>query len=152
MTASFFEELAAAQTPAPVKRKMDAAERRAAKARQAEKDIKEQDALSKLYRKWKREQREALVNGPFGRELRGIFAFLDTMTLSSAPALIRLVESAPILKDLPAHDRGTLLGLIGAGIAKCREKAGLQPFDDEIPFRGEPPKAFSQIKTLMGVR
>lgn len=146
-----FEALADAQTPAPVKRKLDAAERRRVKARQAEQELKDEQVLSKLYRQWKRKKRDALLAGPHGREVKGIVAFLETMDLSSAPALIRVVSQSRFIETMTKDERHDLFGIIQVGIRRCREKAGLQPYDDEIPFAGEPPKAVTQIKTLMRV-
>lgn len=150
MSATFFDEIAAEQMSAPVKRKLDASEKRARAKRQAEQELKDEGVLSKLYRRCKREQRDALLAGPHGRDVRGLIAFLDRMTLSSAPALIRLVEGAAWIRDMAINDRHVLLVIVSAGIVRCREKAGLPPFDDEIAWC-EPPKAYSQIKTLMGL-
>lgn len=148
MSATFFDEIAATQTPAPVQRKLDAAEKRARARAQAEQDLRDEQTLSKLYRRWKVQARDALLAGPHGREIRGIVAFLDGMTLSSAPALIRLIERAAWARTMGVDDRFVLLGIVSAGIVRCREKAGLEPYDDEIAWC-EPPKAFSQIKTLL---
>lgn len=150
MSANFFEQIAETQVSAPVKRKLDATEKRAVCAREAERELKEQDTLSKLYRQWKRAKRDALLAGPHGREVRGIVSFLETMTLSSAPALIGMVERARFYKRMTKPERADLLNIINVGIARCREKAGLEPFDDELPWC-EPPKASAQIKTLLEV-
>lgn len=150
MSANPFEAPAEIQTPAPVRRKQEQAERRAAKARQAEQEMKDEALLSKMYKRWKDQKRTALLAGPHGREIKGIISFLDTMTLSSAPTLLRIVDQSTWLQSLSLDERHQLLNLIGVGIARCREKAGLQPFDDGLP--GEPPKAFEQIKMTLGCR
>ncbi|MCP1558599.1 UNVERIFIED_ORG: hypothetical protein M2438_002686 [Methylobacterium sp. SuP10 SLI 274] len=145
---NFFDMIAEAQTPAPVKRKLDAAEKRARAKAQAEQELKDEQLLSKLYQRWKKQKRDALLDGPHGKDVRGIVSFLDTMSLSSAPALIKTIERARWIETMAVSDRHTLLGIVSAGIVRCREKAGLPPFDDEIAWC-EPPKAYSQIKTLM---
>jgi len=150
MSATFFDAIADAQTPAPVKRKLDAAEKRAKARAQAERELKDEQVLSKLYQRWKKQKRDALLVGEHGREVRGIVTFLDKMTLSSAPALIKAVERSTWMAKMSIDDRHTLLAIISTGIVRCREKNGLPPFDDEIPWM-EPPKAYSQIKTLMGL-
>lgn len=150
MSASFFEELADAQTPAPVKRKLDAAEKRVRAREQAEKDLKEQEQLSKSYRKWRRGQREALLSGPHGKDVRGIVAFLDTMTLSSAPALIELVRTSGWIGRLSRDERHVLLRIVNARIVKMRREAGLPELDDAI--WDQPPKAYHVIRDLMEVR
>lgn len=148
--ANFFDQIAAQQIPAPVRRKMDRAEKRDQAKQEAEREQKDQDTLAKFYRQWRRDQREALIAGPFGRDIRGLLQFLDTMTLSSAPALLGLVERARWIQRMPTSDRADLLSLIADRIARCREKAGLPPFDDEIPWC-EPAKAFTTIKTQLGL-
>lgn len=148
--ANFFDQIAEAQTPAPVKRKIDAAEKRARAKAQAEQELKDEQILSKLYQRWKKQKRDALIAGPHGREVKGIVSFLDKMDLSSAPALISAVERSRWVDAMSVNDRHTLLGIISTGIVRCREKAGLPPFDDEIAWC-EPPKAYSQIKTLLGL-
>ena len=150
MSADFFDALFDAQTPNPVRVRLDAAEKRRRARIQAEKEVEDEKVLTKAYRRWKRAKRDALLAGPHGREVRGIVSFLDTMSLSSAPALIGTIERAHWVKALSADDRHTLLGIVGAGIARCREKAGLDPYDDGVP--GDPPKAFERIKTFMEIR
>ena len=145
-----FEALADAQTPAPVKRKLDAAERRRAKARQAEQELKDEKVLSKMYRQAVAKERNTLLCGARGKDIANIIAFMKTMTLSSAPALIELVRDSGWIGSLEIRDRQILLSLINDGIVKVRESAGLPSHDDAIPWM-EPPKAFHQIKTLMGL-
>lgn len=139
-------------TPAPVARRQAAVAKRAAtkQAGRAEQELHEEELLSKLYRKWKREQIDKLLAGPYGKDVRGIVSFMRTMTLSSAPALIQLVERATWVKALGADDRHVLLGMIGRTIARIREREGLAPFDDGVI--GEPHKAFHQIKDILGCR
>lgn len=149
--ANFFDQIAETQTVAPVRRKLERAEKRQAAAKQAEQDQRDAEMLGRAFRAWKAAQRDALLSGPHGKEVRGIVSFLKTMQLSSAPALIRTIERSAWIHTMTVDERFRLLGIIGAGIAACREKNGLEPFDDEIPF-AEPPKAFTQIKTLMGLQ
>lgn len=150
MSANPFELLAESQTPAPVRRKLDKAEKRAAAAKAAEQEMKDEILLSKLYKRWKDAKRAALLAGPHGKEIKGVISFLETMTLTSAPTLLKIVDGSAWLQSLSMNERHDLLNIIGLGIARCREKAGLPPFDDGLP--GEPPKAFEQIKLTMGCR
>ena len=60
---------------------------------------KQQKALAekrtelRLYKRWRRERLEALLNGPHGEAARALLAFLKTMTTPSA--LLAVVESGP---------------------------------------------------------
>ena len=145
-----FEALAEAQIPAPVKARAAAVERRRARAAQAERDLRDEQILLKSYRAWKRAKRDALLSGPHRREVRGLIRFIESMTLSSAPALIALIERAAWIRTMTADERHDLFGIVARGITRCREKAGLPPFDDEIPWMQEP-KAASRIKAIMEV-
>lgn len=145
-----FEAIADAQIPAPVKAKAVAVEKRRARSAAAEKEMKDAQILSKAYQAWKKAKRNVLLTGPHGREVKGIISFLDSMTLSSAPALIRMIEQSRWIQSLSRDERHDLFGIVARGVARCREKAGLQPYEDEIPWMQEP-KAATKIKEIMGV-
>lgn len=149
--ANFFDMIAEAQTPAPIRRKEKRAEDRRALKEAAEKELEEQEALLRQYRAWRAERKQALLDGPHGKDVRGIVQFLRTMTLSSAPGLLKLIERSAWIRTMSASDRADLLNIIGSSIVRLRVRSGLPEFDDEIPF-AEPPKAFSQIKQMMDVR
>lgn len=148
--ANFFDEIADAQIAAPVKRKLTKAEERSLKARAAERELKDEQKLGKLYRRWRREKRDALLNDPHGAAIADLLSFMAGMTLDAAPALIERVRAAGWIRDLSADQRFDLLFLIGNGIASCRVRHGLTPFEDEIPWT-QAPKAFAQIKTILGL-
>jgi muconolactone delta-isomerase len=145
-----FEQLAAEQTSNPVKAKQRAAEKRRAKSAQAEKELEDEGKLLVLYRRYKRQQVQSLLNGPRGPQVSALAAIMRTMTLESAPGLIRYARGSAWVTELSTDEKHILLGMIGRAITKVREKAGLPPFDDGLP--GEPPKAFERIKTILGVR
>jgi hypothetical protein len=143
-----FEALAERQTPVPVKRRMETAARR-----KSEREIAQQseDAyLSKEYARYKREQKDALLAGPHGEDVKRLLSFLRTMTLDSAPALMGLVQDAAWLKSLSIDERHTLFGIMARSVARCRERAGLAPYDDALI--GEPPKALHVIRDVLGLR
>lgn len=143
-----FEALAERSIPAPVQRRMAASA-----ARKSAREIAEHDedaVLLKLYGQWKREQRDALLAGPHGDEVKGLLAFLRTMDLDAAPDLMDLICEATWLQDLSRDERHVLFGIISRAVAKCRERAGLSPYDDGVI--GEPPKALHRIKDVMEVR
>lgn len=145
-----FEALAEAQIANPVKSKLRAIETRRTNKARAEKELEEEDILARQWKRWRREKLDALLAGYHGKEIRGLIRFMDTMTLSSAPGLIKLVERSAWIQELSPDARYDLLRVISNKITRLRTKAGLPAFDDSLP--GEPPKAFEQIKELMGVR
>lgn len=149
MTDNPFSRLAADQIAAPVKSRMKAVETRRARSAQAEKDLLDEATLLKLYRRERRKQLQALLDGPFGGDVHELLRFMRGMTLDSAPGLITLVREAVWIKALPEDHKYILLRLVSHGIVRVREKNGLAPFDDEI--WGDKPKAFSQIKQIIGV-
>lgn len=146
---NFFEAYADDAIAAPVKRKMEAADKRALskEAIDKEKDDAFQTWQLKQWRAWRKAKREALLAGPHGKDIRGLVAFMKTMTLSSAPALIRLVEEAAWARSLSKDERADLLSLMSGGITRLRERNGLTPFDDALP--GQPESAFHQIQKVL---
>lgn len=150
MTDNPFSRLASEQIAAPVKSRMKAVETRRARSAQAEKDLLDEAQLLKLYRRERKKQLQALLDGPFGPDVRGLLSFMRTMTLSSAPGLIALVRKAIWIKALPEDHKYILLRLVSQGIARVREKNGLSPFDDPLP--DQPDKAFQTVQKIIGVR
>lgn len=150
MTDNFFSALAAEQISGPVKSRLKGVETRRARSAQAEKDLAEEAQLLKLYRRERKKHLQSLLDGPFGADVRGLMAFMRTMTLSSAPALVGMVRKSIWVQALPEDHKYILLRLVSHGIAKVREKNGLAPFDDGC--WGEPPRAFEQVKQIIGVR
>ena len=119
-------------------------------ARDAEKELDEQGKLYRQWKAWRREKLDALLAGPHGREVKGLVRLMDTMTLSSAAALVQLIERAVWIKAMSPAERADLLGAIGQRITRLRERNGLTPFDDPMP--GQPDGAFHRIKALLDVR
>lgn len=115
-----------------------------------EKRLDERDLLTKLYRQQMAERKQALLDGPHGKDIRGLLAFMRTMTPSSAPALIKTVERATWLRNADLETRYGVLSLINRSIANLRKREGLMPFEDALP--GEEPTASEQIKLLLEVR
>lgn len=122
----------------------------AARKTEAEKAMDERDLLTKLYRQWKAKQKQALLDGPHGKDIKGLLTFLRTMTPSSAPALLALVENAAWLRNADLDTRYQVLSLINRGIANLRKREGLMPFEDALI--GEEPTASEIIKNLLEVR
>lgn len=147
--ANFFDLVADQQTPAPVKRKLEWAEKRAIAKREAEAQLEADEKLARAYGRWRKGHRDALLAGPHGKDVAGILSFLRTMTLSSAPALLGLIGRAEFAKRMSVEERFTLLDLVNRGIAACRMRNGLPELDDALVWLGEAPKASEKIKTLL---
>ena len=134
-----FEQLAERQISSPHKARMRAAAKRALR-----KVADERQQLNKAWRKWRMEQRERLLAGPFGVDAQALLDFLETMTLESADDLIALVERGP-WRQADADIRFELMHLIHSAITAVRERNGLSPLDDPLPWSDEPPTAFQII-------
>src|SRR5262249_56003932 len=136
-----FLDRAERQVLAPVKARRRATETRRARAQA--KALAERDAQ---FRRWKHEHREELdaaLAGPHGGALARLVAFLDTMTMESASALVERVRA----DDWPSADddmRFLALRLVGEAIMRLRERSGLEPFDD--PLFDRPPSAFLVLR------
>jgi hypothetical protein len=115
---------------------------------EAEKKLREDEQLSKQYRAWKREKLQALLDGPHGAQVRELDRFMKAMGLADGPALVARVAAAEWIQGMDRDARHDLLSLIGRRIALMRERNGLEPFNDGVV--GDPPRAFEQIKRLMG--
>jgi hypothetical protein len=139
-----FTDLAARQISAPRKARMNAAAKRARTAEQ--KALDERDKLHGLWKHYRREQLDALFDGPFGDAARGLVAYLKDMQLADGAALIAFVERGP-WRAADIDTRLEIVRLINAAITRLRERHGLEPFDDEL--FDEPPTAFAIIKELL---
>lgn len=138
-----FEALAEKQIVSPRKSQMKAVETRRSRAlakKQAEGDI-----LHKLWKKWHAERCRDLLKVEGAAEL---IAFVERMTLNDAEALIDLVEHSP-LRHADADARFLALGIVDRSIIYLREKAGLMPISDSIPWLDEPPTVFEVVKSLL---
>lgn len=122
----------------------------AARKTELEQKLDERDLLTKLYRQHVAERKAELLTGPHGKDIKGLLSFMRTMTPSSAPALVKLVESAAWLRGADADTRYGVLSLVNRSIASLRKREGLMPFEDALP--GEPLTASEQIKALLEVR
>ena len=133
-----FLELADQQMTRPRKAQLRAAERRSAK-RAANKDDDRQAARR---RRWHAQRVEAFLAR--GTEARALVAFLATITMTEATALIEMVKP---WRQADADTRFLVLGLVDTAIVGLRERNRMPPFDDPLP--GNPPSAFQIIRTLL---
>jgi hypothetical protein len=143
-----FEALAEAQTPRPVKARQQAAAKAA--ATRANKAQEEEDRiLLSQFLAHQRGERESLLAGPVGAEVKGLLSFARTMTLQSAPELIERVARAEWIKTMSVDDKFVLLRVINTAIVNLRIRNGLSPLEDAL--WDQAPRAFHTLKTIMGL-
>jgi hypothetical protein len=138
-----FINFAEQQTPAAVKARQRAAEKRREKAE--EKALAERDDLFRLWKRWRHERLEALLAGPYGESVRELLAFLQTMSLDDGPQLIEFVRAGDWHRTDP-DTRFEILSLINTALTMLREQQGLPPFDDALP--DEEPTGFLIIREM----
>jgi hypothetical protein len=115
----------------------------------SDKQAFENSVLMKRYRQALANRRQELLNGPHGREVKGLLQLLDNLTASSAAALVLYVSKARWLTDADRNTRFDVLAIVGTAIARLRVRSGLLPFDDSLPYMNEAPTAFEQIRKLL---
>jgi hypothetical protein len=138
-----FLDYAEKQTPAAVKARQRAIEKRRATA--AEKALAERDDLLHLWKQWRRERLEALLTGPHAAAARGLVDFLQTMTLDDDARLVEFVRAAG-WAHVGADTKFEVLALINITITALRERAKLPPINDALP--DEEPTAFLIIREM----
>lgn len=116
----------------------------------AEKALAEEDALERQWAVGERRRRRELLDGPHGRDVRGLQAFLRTLTPSSAPALVRFVERAAWIRDLDNATKLQVLRIVDERIGVLVKGEGYAYPDDAMP--GEEPRAYQVVRGLMEVR
>jgi hypothetical protein len=139
-----FLDYAEKQTPAAVKARQRAVEKRRATA--AEKALAERDDLLHLWKQWRRERLEALLAGPYAAAARELVAFLQAMVLDDDDArLVEFVRAAG-WERVDADTKFEVLALINITICTLRERAKLSPINDSLP--GEEPTAFLILREM----
>lgn len=156
-----FEQVAEVQQNAFSKAQDRAREKRLAKlviqserdapmvASAADKQAFENQQLLKRYRAALALRRQELLEGPHGQEVQALLQLLDSLSATSASALVSYVVKARWLKEADYNTRLDVLSIVGTAIARFRVRQGLPPFDDSLPFMDEPPTAFEQVRKLL---
>ena len=140
-----FEDLAERQISAPRKARLRAAEKRGERRAAERKAAKERQQLNAVWRRWRNEQREKLLAGPYGDQFRSLIDFLDDMSLHDGAALIAMVEAE--WKHADVDTKLEALSLIDRVIIALRERHGLPAFDD--PLSDEAPSVFQIIREVL---
>jgi hypothetical protein len=130
-----YEALAERQISAPRKVRQPAIEKRA-RARVGE-ALAEHDQQFALWRKWRHERSEALLAGPYANAARDLLDLLDRLTFEGGGRLAAQVRAGP-WAAADADTRFLILAAIDNALAGVRERNGLPPFDDNLPWSDEP--------------
>jgi hypothetical protein len=116
---------------------------------QLEKELADNSRLLSAWRQWHREQLDEVLKGPHAHLLRELLQFLRSMTLKSAPQLIRLIRGQD-WRRIDAATKLTVLHEINGAITRLRERNGLPPFDDSLET--EPRTGFLIVRELLRCR
>jgi hypothetical protein len=136
-----FLALAERQISAPVKRRIAAAE-----APRQDKAEREREALAAHFVAWRAQRLAALRSGPYSDEIAEIDQILERLTTDTIPNLAQYVCGSRLV-DADCDTRHGALSLIGAALARTREEAGLEPFDDGLP--DQVPDAFILVREAL---
>src|SRR5215472_9745953 len=112
--------------------------------RGAEKALAERSKQFAQAKRWTKAELQALLDGPWGMQIRKILKFLKAMGIHDGPALLSLLDDLSWLEKAEHNDRMHLLGEIDDAIITLRICAGLPPIDDALP--GEPLTIFQIIR------
>jgi hypothetical protein len=146
--ANAFFAVAERQIPAPVKAGERAAERLANRHKPAvQKVLRERAKLFRSWRYWQSQEREALLTGPYGKAAQELVEFLNKMTLDEGDGwrLLVLIDRGAWHKADP-DARYEVRMLIGQAITRLRERNGLPPFDDSLPWGDESPNVWERAQ------
>jgi hypothetical protein len=156
-----FERFAETQMVRATKAKHKAAETRARnKVVQSEKDapmklgpleqkMEDSSRQMRLYRRYKRAELRALLEGSMAEQWRALLQYLKALTIEHGDALVDYVRHQHWLHDSDMDTRHTALSLIADAIIRLRVRNGYSPMDDSLP--GESPTVFEIIRADLRV-
>jgi hypothetical protein len=143
-----YEALAERQISAPRKARQRANEKRARTRACADEALANRDQQFALWRKWRRERSEALFAGPYADAARDLLNLLDHLSLEDGERLVVGVRAGP-WAAADADTRFLILAAIDNALAGVRERNGLPPFDDSLPWSDEPLSAFLMLREVL---
>ena len=116
------------------------------KSDKAQKKLVDDARLLRAWKKFHREEREAVLTGPHGAVLVELFRMLDHLQFARPTQVIGIVNAI----DWAAIDFNTRLVVlheVNAAVMKHREKQGLEPIDDPLP--GSSDNVFRVIRQII---
>jgi hypothetical protein len=116
------------------------------KSNKEQKKLADDARFLRAWKKFHREEREAVLAGPYGTTLTELFRMFANMKHVRPSQLVGYMHAIEWSKiDYPT--RLTVLHEVNAAITKLREQQGLSPIDDALP--GEPLRAYQVIRNIM---
>lgn len=116
--------------------------------RKLAKEKAERDYLFKEWTQWHKKRKAELLAGVHSEAAQKLADFIENMSLGDANELFELVEDGP-WSDADADTCFLVLELISHGITYLRERNGLEPFDDPLPFSDDEPNVFLAIREML---
>jgi hypothetical protein len=104
---------------------------------------------AKMFRAWKkfhREEREAVLAGPYAATLGELFRMFANIECVKPAQLIGFIGAID-WGSIDFETRLTVLHEVNAAITRWREKRGLDPIDDPLP--GAASNAFQAIRKIL---
>ena len=111
-----------------------------------EKELADQARLTRAWRNWHREEREAVLAGPYARTLAELFRMFANLKHVTPAQLIGFVGAID-WGSIDHQTRLTVLHEVNTAITKFRERQGLDSISDPLP--GAPPNAFQIIRAII---
>src|SRR5262249_61743748 len=111
-----------------------------------EKELADNARLLKWWKAWHREQRDAVLAGPYATTLAELFRMFSNIEHVKPAQLVGFIGAI----DWGAIDfetRLTVLHEVNTAITRYREKRGLDPISDPLP--GQPDNAFRTIREIL---
>jgi hypothetical protein len=155
-----FEDFAKRQMPAPVRKKHEAAEKRAArkvvkseadapmKLSDMEQKQADQERQLRMWRAWHRARVEQVAND-YGDDWRDFVRKVKSATFEDHSIILQTVREARWLHEADLATRTVAVSLIANVIVRLREINGYAPFDDSLP--GEDPTVFEIVRDELKV-
>jgi hypothetical protein len=114
--------------------------------KEKEKELADNGRLLRWWRAWHREQREAVLAGPYAATLVELFRMFSTIEHVKPAQLIGFIGAID-WGSIDYQTRLTVLHEVNEAIIKFRESQKLNPIDDPLP--GAPPNAFQIIRGIV---
>jgi len=111
-----------------------------------EKELADNARLLRAWKKFHREEREAVLAGPYAATLVELFRMFSTIEHVKPAQLIGFIGAID-WRSIDYKTRLTVLHEVNAAITKLREQQGLSPIDDALP--GEQLRAYQVIRNIM---
>jgi hypothetical protein len=116
------------------------------KSEKEQKKLADDARLLRVWRKWHREEREAVLVGAHGAALHELFRMLQNLKHVQPVQLIGFAHSID-WSEIDFNTRLVVVHELSAAITAFREKRGLEPIDDNLP--GQPDTPFRTIKAIV---